>query len=314
MPTPIPGLRSPYAKIGRLVYFGRMLDKIRLHAAGTLPADYVANLGKGFDGRCVSFLRIAYDELRSITTQDDRSDAQLLAWAEQRGGPRSDEECEVWNGFMMKRGWRDAGAEVLAKRIREGGLEGRPILTMFDFLDVDEGRDPVASRAWELRDPLVVLLMGVAGSGKTTVGLKLAAQLGWSFRDADDFHPAENVAKMSAGVALTDEDRAPWLAAIRAHISASLARGESAVVTCSALKERYRAAAIPDPARVKLVHLSGDFDLILRRMQSRQGHFMKPQMLESQYATLEPPAHALTLTVDKSPDELVAEIRREFGL
>ena len=146
----VPGLRSPYAKVGRVVYFGRMLDKIRLHAAGKLPeADYAANLGKGFDGRCCSFLRVNYDELKSRVLAGGFGDEQLLAWAEERGGGRSDEECEVWNGFMMKRGWRDAGAEILAKRIRDSHLESKPIQTMFDYIDFDEGRDPVDVRAWE---------------------------------------------------------------------------------------------------------------------------------------------------------------------
>ncbi len=147
MPS-VPGLRSPYIKVGRLVYFGRMLDKIRLHAASQLSADYLANLGKAFDARCVSFLRVNYDELKARTLVGDLSDEQLLAWAEQRGGPRSDEECEIWNGFMMKRGWRDVGAEILAKRIAESALEAKPIMTMFDYLDFDEGRDPVTARAW----------------------------------------------------------------------------------------------------------------------------------------------------------------------
>jgi hypothetical protein len=138
----IPGLRSPYAKVGRLVYFGRMLDKIRLHAAGRLPSDYTANLGKGFDARCTAFLRVNYDDLKAQTLAGALDDAQLLAWAGQRGQPRTDEECEVWNGFMAKRGWRDDVAEILARRIRESGLEGKPIATMFDYLDLDEGRDP----------------------------------------------------------------------------------------------------------------------------------------------------------------------------
>lgn len=145
----VPGLRSPYVKVGRLVYFGRMLDKIRLLGAGKLPADYHANLGKGFDNRCVSFLRVNYDELKARTLVGDLGDEQLLAWAEQRGGARTDEECEVWNGFMMKRGWRDVAAEILAKRIAESAFEAKPIMTMFDYLDFDEGRDPVAARAWK---------------------------------------------------------------------------------------------------------------------------------------------------------------------
>jgi hypothetical protein len=149
MPS-VPGLRSPYAKVGRLVYFGRMLDKIRLHAAGRLPPDeYGANLGKGFDSRCCNFLRVAYDDLKARVLAGDLGDSQLLAWCHERGGPRTDEECEVWNGFMMKRGWRDAAADVLAKRIKESGLEGSPVLTMFDYLDYDEGRASAPDRPWE---------------------------------------------------------------------------------------------------------------------------------------------------------------------
>lgn len=310
----VPGLRSPYAQVGRLVYFGRMLDKLRLHAAGRLPADYHANLGRGFDARCCDFLRVRHDELRDRTLAGDLSDLQLLAWCETRGGARTDDECEIWCGFMMKRGWRDTAAELLARRIRESALEGRPILTLFDYLDFDEDRDPAAARAWELRAPLAILLMGVAGSGKTTVGLLLAAQLGWSFRDADDFHPPENIAKMSTGQPLDDRDRAPWLAAIRAYLADCLARGESAIVTCSALRAAYRTAAIPDPARVKLVHLAGDYRLILERMNARQGHFMKPAMLESQFAALEPPADALAVDITQPPAALAAEIRAKLGL
>lgn len=146
----VPGLRSPYVKVGRLVYFGRMLDKIRLHAAGQLPpADYGANLGKGFDSRCCNFLRVNYDDLKARVLAGGLADEPLLAWCHEKGGARTDEECEVWNGFMMKRGWRDAAAETLAKRIRESGLEGAPIMSMFDYLDFDEGRDPVSNRAWE---------------------------------------------------------------------------------------------------------------------------------------------------------------------
>ncbi|MBI5766828.1 MAG: gluconokinase [Verrucomicrobia bacterium] len=161
---------------------------------------------------------------------------------------------------------------------------------------------------------MVILLMGVAGCGKTTIGLALAAELGWSFRDADDFHPPANVAKMSSGIPLTDRDRAPWLAAIRAHIDACVARGESAVLTCSALKERYRSVLLGDPANVKLVHLAGDFAVILERMIARQGHFMKPEMLTSQFEALEPPSDALVVDIAQPPAAIVAEIRRKFSL
>ncbi|HVS54114.1 MAG TPA: gluconokinase [Opitutaceae bacterium] len=162
--------------------------------------------------------------------------------------------------------------------------------------------------------PLIVLIMGVAGSGKTTIGRLLAAELGWTFRDADDFHPPANIAKMSRGVALDDADRAPWLAAIRAFIDATLARGASAVVTCSALKENYRRALVSDPAKVKLVHLTGDFALIRRRLEARPAHFMKAGLLPSQFAALEPPRAALTIDVTPPPAEIVAEIRRRLGL
>ena len=161
---------------------------------------------------------------------------------------------------------------------------------------------------------MVIVLMGVAGSGKTTVGLVLAAALGWGFRDADEFHPPANVEKMSRGIPLTDRDRTPWLAAIRAHIEERLARGENAVVTCSALKEKYRAALLADPARVKLVFLAGDIELIAERMRARLGHFMKPEMLQSQFADLEPPRDALTVDVAQAPDAIVAHIRQALSL
>lgn len=162
--------------------------------------------------------------------------------------------------------------------------------------------------------PLVILIMGVSGSGKTTVGEVLARELGWSFRDADDFHPPENVAKMSAGIPLDDCDREPWLAGIHAHIERTLARGESGIVTCSALKERYRQRITGARRGVQLVHLVGDFQLIHQRMASRTDHFMKPEMLRSQFETLEPPADALIVDVRKTPAEIVAEIRRNLGL
>ncbi|HTB80084.1 MAG TPA: gluconokinase [Opitutaceae bacterium] len=161
---------------------------------------------------------------------------------------------------------------------------------------------------------MIILLMGVAGSGKTTIGRLLAAELGWSFRDADDFHPPANIAKMAAGHPLTDTDRSPWLAAIRTHIDVCLARGENAVLTCSALKDSYRRTVMADPARVKLVHLNGDFALILQRLGRRQDHFMKETMLQSQFEALEPPRDALILDVAQPPEKLVADIRTAFGL
>jgi len=171
-----------------------------------------------------------------------------------------------------------------------------------------------ATRGAEPVTPMVIVLMGVAGSGKTTVGRVLAGQLGWTFRDADDFHPPSNVEKMSRGSPLTDADRQPWLAAIRAYIDDALARAEHAIVTCSALKERYRRVIVPDPARVKLVHLTGEFALIVERLRAREGHFMKPEMLSSQFADLEPPRDALAIDVAQPPEVIVAGIRAALSL
>jgi len=125
-----------------------MFDKIRLQAAGRLPAPYVPNLGKGFDGRGCSFLRVDYADLQAqvLAGMDDNA---VLAWAWQKSGRRSDEECEVWSFFMIKRGWRDSSTAVLRQRIGEYGLEGKPIETWFDLNDFDEGRDPVVAREWE---------------------------------------------------------------------------------------------------------------------------------------------------------------------
>jgi gluconokinase len=161
---------------------------------------------------------------------------------------------------------------------------------------------------------MVILLMGVSGSGKTTVGQLLAAQLRWGFADADQFHPPANIAKMSAGHPLDDADRAPWLAAIRQHIDRELAAGRNAIVTCSALKQSYRDALIADPMRVKLVYLKGTRDVLWARISARHGHFMKSSMLDSQLATLEEPAHALTVDVDQSPEHIVAAIRAGLSL
>ena len=155
----VPGLRSPYVRVGRLVYFGRMLDKIRLHARGALPADYVANLGDAkptvFDGRVCRFLRVPFAEIQAHTLANpSATDADILAWTEARSiaaghAARTDEECEIFCAFLTKRGWRDQGIGILRQRIAESGLEAAPILTMFDYLDFDEGRDPVSTRAWE---------------------------------------------------------------------------------------------------------------------------------------------------------------------
>jgi gluconokinase len=167
----------------------------------------------------------------------------------------------------------------------------------------------------KLRDAsMVIVVMGVAGSGKSTVGRLLARNLGWGFTDGDDFHPAANVAKMAAGSALTEADRAPWLAALRARIEAALAAGEDVVVACSALKESHRQLLRVDPEKVRLVYLQGDPRTIAERLLARQGHFMKEQMLASQLAALEEVRDALVVDIEPPPEEIVRQIRAALSL
>lgn len=319
----VPGLRSPYARVGRLVYFGRMLDKIRLHAAGTLPADYAENLGDAkptvFDGRLCRFLRVPFAAIQAhVVANPSATDASILAWAESQAAsaghpPRTDEECEIFCAFLMKRGWRDAGAPILAQRAAEPAVTGLPIATMFDYLDFDEGRDPVSTRAWEVK-PLVIVVMGVCGSGKTTHGRALAAALGWDFADADDFHPPANIAKLRAGTALDDADRAPWLAALRAEIEARLASARPVVLACSALKQAYRDALWADRPRMRLVYLEGPRELLATRLADRSGHYMPPALLDSQLATLEPPSDAVRINISLTTEAQVASARATLGL
>jgi len=138
----VPGLRSCHDKVGGIHYIGRMFDKIRLHAAGKLPEEYHANLGKGFDARALTFLDVDYLSLVERVKQGG-TDGEFLDWCFQRGRHPTDEQIEIWNEFMRKRGWRDAGTPILRQRLREIGCESRTdIDTTFDFIDLDEGRDP----------------------------------------------------------------------------------------------------------------------------------------------------------------------------
>lgn len=138
----IEGLRSCYDKVGGIVYFGRMLDKIRIHHAGKLPEDFLENLGVGFDGRCVQFLGVSYDALKTRTLEGG-SDEDVLAWCQEKGGVRGPAEILFFNDFMIKRGWRDAGTQGLEARKKSSGMADRTdILTFFDQIEVDEGRVP----------------------------------------------------------------------------------------------------------------------------------------------------------------------------
>ena len=169
----------------------------------------------------------------------------------------------------------------------------------------------------EISRPLVIVLMGVAGCGKSTTGMALAKALGWPFRDADSFHPPANIAKMSQGLPLTDEDRAPWLAAIAQWIDERCERGEPGIVSCSALKRAYRQRIVGARRRVRLVYLKGDKALIGRRLRARKHHFMPATLLESQFATLEEPPpdeHPVIVSVAMSPRRVVGTILERLGL
>ena len=153
-----------------------------------------------------------------------------------------------------------------------------------------------------------IIVMGVSGSGKTSVGQSLAEQLGWDFYDADDFHPPENIAKMASGIPLNDSDRSPWLASLHDLISSHLKARRRGVLACSALKERYRQQLLDGNPDVQIVYLKGAYDLIWSRLSKRSGHYMKPQMLQSQFETLEEPDNALTVASSKPLTEIVQEI------
>lgn len=154
----------------------------------------------------------------------------------------------------------------------------------------------------------VYVVMGVSGSGKSTVGTLLAARLACPFYDADDFHPPENIRKMSAGIPLTDEDRRPWLAAMGSRAAELLAAGRSAVMACSALKESYRRIISPGGQGVRFIYLKGDQRLIGERLAARKGHFMPPSLLQSQMEALEEPADAIVVDIFGTPDEIVGRI------
>jgi 6-phosphogluconate dehydrogenase len=155
---------------------------------------------------------------------------------------------------------------------------------------------------------MFVIMMGVSGSGKTTIGQAVAGRLGCPFYDGDNFHPAANVAKMAAGIPLTDEDRAGWLDALANLIRRGLERGEQGVIACSALKERYRDILRIDPNLVKFVYLKGSYEVILARMETREAHYMKPAMLQSQFKTLEEPEGVLVEDITQLPDVIVQNI------
>ena len=161
---------------------------------------------------------------------------------------------------------------------------------------------------------MIVILMGVSGSGKTTVGRLLAGDLGWPFYDGDDWHPPANRDKMSRGIALTDADRDIWLTALQHFMSKLIHDGQSAVIACSALKQAYRDRLQVDKQLVRFIYLRGSYDLIRQRLQERRGHFMPADLLTSQFETLEEPQDVVKIDIANEPEAIVSLIKQNLGL
>jgi gluconokinase len=156
---------------------------------------------------------------------------------------------------------------------------------------------------------MVILIMGVSGSGKTTIGEMLAQKIQWQFKDGDDFHPQTNIDKMRRGEALTDEDRRPWLELLRQEIDRAFQANVNLILACSALKSTYRQILDDGTDRIKFVYLKGSIELIQQRLKKRQGHFMNPDLLKSQFKDLEEPDHAIAIDISQSPAESVNQIK-----
>jgi gluconokinase len=159
----------------------------------------------------------------------------------------------------------------------------------------------------------IVIVMGVTGAGKTTIGRALATALGWEFHDGDELHSEASKLKMHRGIALDDADRAPWLSAIRKLILAMLSEGRDGVIACSALKQSYRDEIVVDPNSVKVVYLKGSKEVIAERLRNRSGHFMNPDLLQSQFDTLEEPHGAIVVDVLMAPEAIVKEVIARLG-
>jgi gluconokinase len=161
---------------------------------------------------------------------------------------------------------------------------------------------------------MVAIVIGVTGAGKTTVGHAFAEALGWEFHDGDELHSEASKRKMHLGIALDDADRAPWLAALRKLIQSMVSEGRNGVIACSALKQSYRDEIVVDPKLVKVVYLKGSKEIIAERLRARTGHFMNPDLLQSQFDTLEEPRDAIVVDISEAPEAIVNEIRSRLGV
>ena len=161
---------------------------------------------------------------------------------------------------------------------------------------------------------MIIIIMGVSGSGKTTVGTKLAKTLGWKFADGDDFHPQKNKDKIKKGIPLDDDDRQPWLENIRHEIEINLINNSNFIIVCSALKEKYRKMLLKDEEPVKLVYLKGSYELIEKRLIKREGHFANEDILPSQLDTLEEPSNAITIDISQTVESIIIEIIQNVAL